>query len=408
MHTHNLVIVYGVDSQIGLCIVRELGKKGCRVIAIGKSEDSIGLSSRYVYERHVIPNALTESEKVTRLNRINSQNQPINLLCISESDILFFNRVKSQLENIIPLVPSSVEMNKVLNKSVTIGAAERVGILTPKSISIDKLEDINSHLDSLEFPVVLKWSNPLAVIKEAAKAGIRIEKLLYIYNSNQLIETLKRYSILRHYPLIQEYISGYGLGQFFFMHDGECLLRFQHRRLHEWPPEGGYSSLCESTPLQQHSALQNQSIALLKTLNWSGVAMVEYRYDEAKNTAVLMEINGRFWGSYPLAYHSNALFAWYTYKILGLGESPESEPISPNIRCRNLLVELKRLNRIFFHSKLIQDKSIEFSRLKTLLSVTLGFFDFRMRYYLFSLDDLKPVISDMKNVLKKITLNFRS
>ena len=38
----------------------------------------------------------------------------------------------------------------------------------------------------------------------------------------------------------------------------------------------------------------------------------------------LMEINGRFWGSLPLAYHAGTRFAWLTYAALGLGERPEN------------------------------------------------------------------------------------
>jgi hypothetical protein len=33
-----------------------------------------------------------------------------------------------------------------------------------------------------------------------------------------------------------------GLGQFVLMKDGQALYRFQHRRLHEWPPDGGTST----------------------------------------------------------------------------------------------------------------------------------------------------------------------
>lgn len=62
---------------------------------------------------------------------------------------------------------------------------------------------------------------------------------------------------------------------------------------------GGFSSVCDALPLSEHQALQAQSVALLRAIGWEGVAMVEYRFDPATGTAVLMEINGRFWGSYP-------------------------------------------------------------------------------------------------------------
>lgn len=46
-----------------------------------------------------------------------------------------------------------------------------------------------------------------------------------------------------------------------------------------------------------------------------------------------MQINGRFWGSLPLAYHSNAPFGRYTYQVLGLGQVPSTlDPIRDDIQ----------------------------------------------------------------------------
>ena len=71
-----------------------------------------------------------------------------------------------------------------------------------------------------------------------------------------------------------------------------------------------------------HAALMERSEALLRAIGWEGPAMVEYRYDEATGAAVLMEINGRLWGSLPLAGHAGAEFALGTYYALGLGRAP--------------------------------------------------------------------------------------
>lgn len=51
----------------------------------------------------------------------------------------------------------------------------------------------------------------------------------------------------------------------------------KERISHECPPEGGFKSLCAGAPLDQHRALQEKSIALLRKLEWEGPAMVEYR-----------------------------------------------------------------------------------------------------------------------------------
>ena len=64
----DIAIVYGVDTQIGLSLVRELGKKGCEVVAVGKSVDSIGLRSKYASYKYVLEKRDDEA-KITLLKK---------------------------------------------------------------------------------------------------------------------------------------------------------------------------------------------------------------------------------------------------------------------------------------------------------------------------------------------------
>ena len=121
------------------------------------------------------------------------------------------------------------------------------------------------------------------------------------------------------------------------------------RFIAEWPPEGGFSSVCDAVPLSHHQDLQERSIALLRAIGWEGCAMVEYRLDDATGEAALMEVNGRFWGSFPLAVQAGAGFANLAYHLQGLGQTPELPPLTEELRCRMVTTELKRLVRILLH-----------------------------------------------------------
>ena len=55
-------------------------------------------------------------------------------------------------------------------------------------------------------------------------------------------------------------------------------------------------------------ALVERSRRLLEHFGWQGVAMVEYKVDERTGTPMLMEINGRFWGSLQLAVDAGVDF----------------------------------------------------------------------------------------------------
>jgi len=74
------------------------------------------------------------------------------------------------------------------------------------------------------------------------------------------------------------------------------LQAFQHRRLAEIPVTGGASAWRESTELDPE--LLEHTRALIRALNWTGLVMVEFKRGRRP---WLVEINGRVWGSLPLA-----------------------------------------------------------------------------------------------------------
>src|SRR5213596_3534265 len=81
---------------------------------------------------------------------------------------------------------------------------------------------------------------------------------------------------------------------------------FAHRRLREKPPAGGVSVYRESIALQD--GLVGAGLRLLEALDWRGVAMIECKREPATGRHVIMEVNGRFWGSLQLAIDAGVDF----------------------------------------------------------------------------------------------------
>jgi predicted ATP-grasp superfamily ATP-dependent carboligase len=179
----------------------------------------------------------------------------------------------------------------------------------------------------------------------------------------------------------------------FLMKDGRALMRFQHRRLHEWPPEGGVSTLCESLPPDANAALMEKSEALLREIGWEGPAMVEYRRDPATGGTALMEINGRFWGSLPLASAAGAHFALGTYLALGLGEPLGQPGYRAGLRCRYMVPETRRLLRVTLGRRSIPDRNLRFNTRRELLHYLGGFAG--SHYYVFRWADPLPFLADL-------------
>ena len=175
----------------------------------------------------------------------------------------------------------------------------------------------------------------------------------------------------------------------------------QHRRLHEWPPEGGVSTLCRAEPANAHAAQMLLSEALLRALDWQGQAMVEYRYEAESGRYWLMEVNGRFWGSLPLARHCGAHFAWEAYRRTVLGQTDVAPTPRDTLRARYMVPETKRLARVLLSPSRISDPFFQRRPLADLTAYLLTFFDPRARYYVFSLSDPRPWLRDMAQMFRK-------
>lgn len=387
------VLLLGIDTPIGLSIVRELAQHGVEVHGIARDRAAPGLYSRYLTKCYFRRSSREDlALQVAELARLL---EPCHVMAISEGDILLLNSNRSLFGEIRLLIPSAENMALVLDKTKTYAIAEPLGIMVPRSYKFSGMDSWEAMVPHLHFPVVLKWRDPNAVARKLSATGLSLEKAIYCHNAMGLHAALAPYVAVGEFPLVQEYLPGYGLGQFVFMHKGNALLTFQHRRVSEWPPEGGVSSTCEAVPLSEHQALMSKSIALLRSMGWEGVAMVEYRFDPVSGQAGLMEVNGRFWGSLPLAYHCGAGFAWLTYAVLGNNEEPQIPRPRDDLRCRFMVPETKRLWRILFQPHLIQDRSLHFGRLRELGRFILEFLRPGVRYYVFSFRDPMPFFADI-------------
>lgn len=391
-------IVLGLETQIGLGIVRELGRAGVPVIGITHAAHAMGLKSRYLFRRLVV-GAPRSEELVEVLRALGEEFGDVPLITVAEANLNWLIANRHRLGRVRPILPSQEAMSVVLDKQRTLALADFVGIHTPRTLAPDSLADVERDAPRLAYPVVLKWKDPNLIGPVLAKHGIPMEKAEFARDAAQLLAICRRYGPVGAWPLIQEYCPGVGLGQFFYIRQGEALRRFQHVRVAEWPPEGGFSSVCDSLSLAEHVDLQEQSIALLRAVGWEGVAMVEYRYDPKTRRAVLMEINGRYWGSFPLAVHCRAGFARLAYSVQGRGELPQLEPAISGIRCRMVGTEVKRLFRILFQRGKIKDPFFVISPMREVLRFAADFFRPNVRYYLWSLDDPAPFFTDLANMI---------
>ena len=214
------VLILGIDTPIGLTMIRELAEYHVPVYGVATSKEGIGLYSRYLKKGFI--HSGDNDSLIELLNHIAAEFNVPYLMTISEQRILFLQEHSHLLKGITALIPKNKQMLSVLDKSYVYEVAEKIGINIPKSYII---EDQN-NLDSVELPVILKWANPNKVLSCLSTQGIPFLKCEYCYTQNELTTSLQRYSLIKQYPLVQSYCVGIGLGHMIYMHKGEAILKF--------------------------------------------------------------------------------------------------------------------------------------------------------------------------------------
>src|SRR3546814_2669437 len=108
MGARGTVIVLGIDTPIGLAIVRDLGRHGYGVAGIGRTATALASRSRYCTHCYVSRQGVGLIEQI---REIAAEHSAKWLLSISEVDLLLLNRYRSDLERDLQLDRKSTRLN---------------------------------------------------------------------------------------------------------------------------------------------------------------------------------------------------------------------------------------------------------------------------------------------------------
>lgn len=112
-------------------------------------------------------------------------------------------------------------------------------------------------------------------------------------------------------------------GAFFLCLKGETITAYTHKRIRTFPANGGVTVYSEATRNKEILTLGAQ---LLKSLNWTGLAMIEFLYDEISREWKIIELNPRLWGSIMLApFAGSPILKNYVETCIGLKPSLDEE-----------------------------------------------------------------------------------
>ena len=221
----------------------------------------------------------------------------------------------------------------------TIELAQEIGIGVPKTNLIRSVKDLPVG-DSVRFPAVVKDRFSVRWIQQKAVFG----SVTYAYSPDDLENKVAERLDKAGDVLVQEFVSGQGIGFSCFVAGGRTFLPFQWLRVREVDPRGSASSARKSIPLDDRVVSQSQQ--LITRMGFEGIAMVEYKR-AAEGRLRLMEINGRPWGSIGLPFACGIDYGRYLIDWCLEGKlPPEKVAYRQNVLCRRAVSELTHLTNI--------------------------------------------------------------
>ncbi len=328
-----MILVTGGSRRATVSIVRSLGRRGLKVSVGDYGRGGSAALSRYAHEKFVYHNPQKYPAKFFEdiYSKLKTGKYEV-IFPVHDFEIFPILRNRDDIEKytLLPFVDIDTFI-KTVDKWETLKVAEEVGVSIPRTERVENKNTVREISKDLKYPVVVK---PITQTVWSYEKGAKTRYVTgknYIRSGKDLIRFFENIPHPEDY-IIQEYVRGRGAGTAFLFNQGSMRAAFSYIRLREYPITGGPSTLRMSI---KEPRMVEFGRRILEKLGWHGVAMVEFKLTE--RGPVLMEINGRFWGSLALAYRAGIDFPYLLYKLAVDGDVKPVTEYKIGVLCRWLI-----------------------------------------------------------------------
>lgn len=324
-----VLVLDGAQRQ-SLVATRVLGRAGLRV-AVAEAADlgdrrfvPPAFASRWSSHNVVLPSYHEEpSGYVEGLLEILAERPARVLLPSMDGSIAAIRPHRSSFEELnVALALASESALEVANdKGRTLEVANILGIPTPRSVPIGRLDEIRTALAEVGYPAVIK---PTRSWVAHGPIGSRVASQV-VLDEHEAVECVGRFHQIGSPVVAQQWVGGAREAVSIFYARRRVWAAFAQLAHRTVPVLGGVSVVRESVPMPPE--LWSHAMALVEALELEGYCEVEFRRD-AQGLPLLMEINARLSGSLEVAVRSGVDFP------LLLWQWSAGEPLTPNLAYR--------------------------------------------------------------------------
>ena len=300
------VLVTDGRSKASVPIVRSLGRKGIEVTAANDKKVNPAFFSKYVKNRVIYPTPEKKPDLfVSEIYELIKKERYDVVIPVRDATTILFSKYKHKFSNFTKIpIPNYETVMKGRDIAQTVKITLENDIPCPKTYFVENEDSINKIKNKIDFPVLIR-----------ARESSGSRGIVYVDSPEKFIYEYKNVSGQYGAVMIQEYIphmgDAYNVSALFNQYS-EPRAAFVLKKIRQYPITGGPTAFAESV---ERPELIKYALKLLKTLNWIGVAEVEFLFDERDKTPKLLEINPRFWDPLSLAIESGIDFPYLLYQM---------------------------------------------------------------------------------------------
>lgn len=326
-HAAKKVLVIGDDTRSFLACVRSLGRQGLEVHVAPNTWTSPALASRYIKQVHILPYYLGEGHEWLQAVRALLETEQFALvLPCEERSLLPLIRHQHELPQATRLaIPDERALAAFFDKIQTRDLATQCKVPVAQAHLYKRLAPLPP-----DYPLVAKYRKSYNWPDLYVRTQVKIVK-----SAAELTQWLRQHQPTDEEVFFEHLVPGVGVGVSVLCDHGEVLQAFEHQRAHE---VSGSSFYRKSMPLdpQRLAAVQR----MVSAVEYTGLAMFEFKVDQHSGQWHLLEVNARPWGSLPLPVAWGVDFPYRLYQLLVLGQRTPAAPYPAPRYARNFMSDL--------------------------------------------------------------------
>ena len=280
-------VVVGLESIVGLQTARILRRRGIPVVAV--TDDPTSFCCRTNACERIVTAQPGEGGLVHALVELSEllDEKPVLFPC-TDMSVLGISRNRNILGDAYHILLPSAEVVELLVDKVNFYKyAQSRGLPIPKTFFLRSRSEAQYAAAHLRFPCILKPPAKTPEWLTRAKTGV--------YKLDTAEEFLARYETCREWAdtlMVQEWVPGPDENLYscncYFDAASRPLATFIARKLRQWPPEAGTSSLGEEC---RNDVVLTEALRLFSGVPYRGLGYVELKKDARSGAHYIIEPN---------------------------------------------------------------------------------------------------------------------